>query len=63
VYLYQAVDSTGATSDFPLSAKRDAAAAERFLAKPWVEKSIQRREDPRTAMTKALTGKPSYFAC
>ena len=33
VYLYRAVDSTGATSDFLLSAKRDAAAAERFLAK------------------------------
>jgi transposase, IS6 family len=32
-YLYRAVDSTGATIDFPLSAKRDAAAAERFLAK------------------------------
>src|ERR1700756_5586417 len=33
VYLYRAVDSTGATIDFFLSAKRDAAAAERFLAK------------------------------
>jgi transposase, IS6 family len=33
VYLYQAVDSTGATIDFLLSAKRDAAAAERFLTK------------------------------
>ena len=32
VYLYRAVDSTGATIDFLLSAKRDAA-AERFLAK------------------------------
>jgi hypothetical protein len=32
-YLYRAVDSTGATIDFLLSAKRDAAAAERFLAK------------------------------
>jgi DDE domain len=31
--LYRAVDSTGATIDFLLSAKRDAAAAERFLAK------------------------------
>ena len=29
VYLYRAVDSTGATIDFLLSAKRDAAAAER----------------------------------
>ena len=33
VYLYRAVDSTGATIDFLLSAKRDAAAADRFLAK------------------------------
>src|SRR6266481_3148753 len=31
--LYRAVDSSGATLDFLLSAKRDAAAAERFLAK------------------------------
>ncbi len=33
VYLHRAVDSTGATIDFLLSAKRDAAAAERFIAK------------------------------
>src|SRR6202023_2439927 len=33
VYLYRAVDSRGATIDFLLSAKRDAAAAERFLTK------------------------------
>jgi IS6 family transposase len=33
VYLYRAVDSTGATIDFLLLAKRDAAAAERFLTK------------------------------
>jgi len=33
VYLYRAVDSTGATIDFLLSAKRDVAAAERLLAK------------------------------
>jgi putative transposase len=33
VYLYRAVDSSGATIDFLLSAKRDAAAAERFLGK------------------------------
>ena len=31
VYLYRAVDSSGATIDFLLSAKRDAVAAERFL--------------------------------
>ena len=33
VYLYRAVDSTGATIDFLVSAKRDAAADERFLTK------------------------------
>ena len=33
IYLYRAVDSDGATIDFLLSAKRDAAAADRFLAK------------------------------
>src|SRR6202051_4937494 len=33
VYLYRAVDSTGATIDFLLSARRDTPAAERFLAK------------------------------
>src|SRR5258705_9287715 len=32
-YLYRAVDSFGATIDFLLSAKQDAAAAERFLSK------------------------------
>src|ERR1700758_3777416 len=33
VYLYRAVDSSGATLDFLLSARQDAAAAKRFLAK------------------------------
>jgi transposase-like protein len=33
VYLYRAVDSTGATIEFLLSAKRDAASAKRFLQK------------------------------
>ena len=32
-YLYRAVDSRGQTIDFLLSAKRDAAAAKRFLRK------------------------------
>ena len=32
-YLYRAVDSSGATLDFLLSAKQDAAAAKRFLTK------------------------------
>jgi transposase-like protein len=33
VYLYRAVDSTGATIDFLVSARRDAAAAKRFFQK------------------------------
>src|ERR1700675_4059218 len=33
VYLYRAVESTGSTIDFLLSARRDTAAAKRFLAK------------------------------
>ena len=32
-YLYRAVDSTGASIDYLLSAKRDAAAAKRFFQK------------------------------
>ena len=32
-YLYRAVDSTGQTIEFLLTAKRDAAAAKRFLVK------------------------------
>ena len=36
-YLYRAVDSTGATIDFFLSAKRDAAAARRFLVQALAE--------------------------
>src|ERR1700704_1410110 len=36
-YLYRAVDSRGQTIDFPLSAKRDAAAAKRFFRKALVQ--------------------------
>jgi transposase, IS6 family len=43
-YLYRAVDSSGATLDFLLSAKQDAAAAKRFLAK-----ALGRRTIPRLA--------------
>ena len=43
-YLYRAVDSSGATLDFLLSAKQDAAAAKRFLTKALAEQTIRRRE-------------------
>ena len=43
VYLYRAVDSSGATIDFLLSAKRDAAAAERLLASALEVRTIRRR--------------------
>jgi transposase-like protein len=36
-YLYRAMDATGATLDFFLSAKQDAAAAQRFLAQALTE--------------------------
>ena len=39
-YLYRAVDSTGATIDFLLSANRDAAAAKRFRSRPYVHPAI-----------------------
>ena len=44
VYLYRAVDSTGATIDFLLSAKRDTVAAKRFLTKALGRATIRRRE-------------------
>ena len=43
-YLYRAVDSSGATLDFLLSAKQDAAAAKRFLAKALGRQTIRCRE-------------------
>jgi transposase, IS6 family len=48
VYLYRAVDSTGATIDFLLSARRDTVAAKRFLAKALGQ---QNRPAPRVINT------------
>ena len=53
-YLYRAVDSTGATIDFLLSAKRDAVAAKRFLQKAWRSPAHPR---PRVIN---VDGNPSY---
>ena len=48
VYLYRAVDSSGATIDFLLSAKRDAAAAERFHSQSLRAVRIIRRRGSST---------------
>ena len=53
-YLYRAVDSTGATIDFLLSAKRDAAAAKRFL-----QKALRSVGPPRPRVIN-VDGNPSY---
>ena len=56
VYLYRAVDSDGATIDFLLSAKRDAAAAERFLDQSaWAE---QNHPTPRVINTDKYAAYP-----
>jgi transposase, IS6 family len=54
VYLYRAVDSSGATLDFYLSEKRDAAAAKQFLAKVL---AATNRPRPRVIN---VDGNPSY---
>src|SRR5579863_9539052 len=53
-YLYRAVDSTGATIDFLLSARRDAAAAKRFL-----QKALRLPNRPRPRVIN-VDGNPSY---
>src|SRR5512132_3771547 len=53
-YLYRAVDSTGATIDFLLSARRDAAAAKRFL-----QKALRSPGHPRPRVIN-VDGNPSY---
>jgi transposase-like protein len=51
-YLYRAVDSSGATIDFLLSSRRDAASAKRFL-----QKALQAHPRPRVIN---VDGNPSY---
>ena len=53
-YLYRAVDSTGATIDFLLSARRDAAAAKRFFLK-----ALRSPAHPRPRVIN-VDGNPSY---
>ena len=53
-YLYRAVDSTGATIDFLLSSRRDAAAAKRFL-----QKALRSPGHPRPRVIN-VDGNPSY---
>jgi transposase-like protein len=53
-YLYRAVDSTGATIDFLLSARRDADAAKRFL-----QKALRSAGHPRPRVIN-VDGNPSY---
>lgn len=53
-YLYRAVDSTGATIDFLLSARRDAAAAKRFF-----HKALRSLGHPRPRVIN-VDGNPSY---
>jgi hypothetical protein len=59
VYLYRAVDSTGATIDFLLSAKRDTAAAKRFLAKALAVRTIHTLGSS-IPTKRPLTRQPSY---
>src|SRR5947199_5129860 len=53
-YLYRAVDSIGATIDFLLSARRDAAAAKRFF-----QKALRAPGHPRPRVIN-VDGNPSY---
>ena len=53
-YLYRAVDSTGATIDFLLSARRDAVAAKRFF-----QKALRTPGHPRPRVIN-VDGNPAY---
>ena len=54
-YLYRAVDSAGATIDFLLTARRDAAAAKRFF-----QKALAAPGQPRPRVIN-VDGNPSYL--
>ncbi len=54
-YLYRAVDGTGQTVDFMLSAKRDKRAAKRFFRKALGRENTR---NPRTIVTDRLTSYP-----
>ena len=55
-YLYRAVDGTGQTIDFLLSAKRDKQAAKRFLRKALGRENTR---NPREVVTDRLKNYPS----
>ena len=57
-YLYRAVDSTGATLDFLLSARQDAAAAKRFLAK-----ALGRQNHPVPRVINTVTARTRLRSC
>jgi transposase-like protein len=56
-YLYRAVDSTGATIDFLLSSRRDAASAKRFL-----QKALQAHPRPRVINVDGNSSYPKAIA-
>jgi IS6 family transposase len=58
-YLYRAVHSSGATLDFLLSVKQDAAAARRFLAKALGQQS---HPEPRVIHTDGHAAYPPAIA-
>ena len=60
-YLYRAVDSSGATIDFLLSAKRDAATAQRFLTKALGGRTIRNRGSS-TATSTPLIHPPLLYS-
>src|ERR1700692_4182059 len=62
VCLYRAVDSSGATIDFLLSAKRDAATAQRFLTKALGGENHPEPRGHQTATAPPLTPPPLPYS-